>query len=102
MNESLRRFAFAFILTLLILTTAIAGLLAFDRMDREIGGIPRVEENEMMLGRYTFAFDLSGFDTAVENVRTGLQWIGGIPYALFEVVIQGSKWVSDTLFAQIF
>lgn len=85
----------AFILTAVILGTGIAGLLAYDRMDREISGIPKAESREVVIGNHVQKFDLAAAGAQIETVRAILQWVGGLPYAFFEVLFQGAEWVAE-------
>lgn len=97
MKESLRRSLIAFLLTLLLLATGTAALLAYDRMDREIGGIPDTDPGELAVGSRIFDFDLTAADGYVDTFRDGLKWIGGVPQAFFEVLFWASEWVGKQL-----
>lgn len=97
MKEHIRRMSIAFVLTLTILGTGIIGLLAYDRMDREITGAAEASSRELILGSHVRDFDLAAADRQIDRAREMLGWIGGIPYAFTEALFQGAEWIAEEL-----
>ena len=102
MTEKIRRAATAFFLTLILLGSGIALTLAYDRMEREINGIPEAGAGELAIGSRNFPFDLHSTREAVESIRGMLKWVGGIPYAWFETLFFCADTAADTLRQAIF
>ena len=91
MKERIRRACIAFLLTLILLGGSIALLLAYDRMDREMNGIPQAKAGELVIGSRCTDFDLYWTHGICDTVREVFKWIGGVPYAWFETLFFCAK-----------